>query len=284
MMGGPMMGGMHPSFGNASGRFFESVWAFPGDIYGETCPNFLIKVPFAPCEICMEASQTDSRYGDRGRQPELSRGVQVPLLIRFQQPSRELDATKGCEVNTVHISAWGHTRDAMCVVKVMRPGTYVASISMPMRYSCHRMIFRTYSSPFEVQVTPLTSARHFISVQASEPLNAIPFSLVGMIQVRNNAERLPQMFDESEGKGRTGSLQVLSEVRRNLRRQTERFLSQHNVDRLDHLAMRAGSMADDAAHGSLAVVAGMHAGGGGPFAHRGNDQGMQVVGSFGGRP
>lgn len=146
-------------------------------------------------------TQTDLRYGDNHDTPELSRAMQAPLLLRFFQCSKDVDDNGGGEIYMVHMSAWGHTRDASCSVKVMKPGKYLAMVSIPAKYTCHRMIFRCYSTR-PLVMKPITQHRSWIAVNPSMPLNAIPYSLCGFQRVDALSEKLPQMFDEAEGRGK----------------------------------------------------------------------------------
>lgn len=196
---GPGLPGSPFTPGYLPGAWFEEIWAYQGEIYGETAPSFLIECPQAPVVITMEVSQTDARYSDREVEYEHGRGVQAPLLLRFFQCSREVDEQHGGEVHLVHLSAWGHCRDAMCVVKVMQPGKFVAMVSMPMRYQCNRMLFRTYST-LPIVVKP-TAHRAFISVAPAMPLKAMAYTLTGFPRLDKWEDRLPEMFDEHDGKG-----------------------------------------------------------------------------------
>jgi hypothetical protein len=208
-------------------EFHEQLWALQDLVTAETSPSFMIEVkdqidmgPFSrvqgyPVEIVMEVSQTDHRFSQphkivytklTGAKIAHSRQVvreeQASLLLRFFQCSKEVDETRGGEVYMAHMSAWGHCRDAMCCVKVNHPGKYLAMVSMPARYECDRMLFRCYSRPFPVKVTPITGHRAFVTCVSNHPLHAIPYSLVGLPKIRDTNERLPEMFDEDEGKGR----------------------------------------------------------------------------------
>jgi len=183
--------------------WFEELWAYQGTVYAESAPSFLIEVKNCPVVITLEASQTDVRYSNASEVPEYGRHVQVPLLCRFFQCSMEVDEHHGGEIYMVHMSAWGHCRDAMTTVKVMKPGKYLAMTSMPMAYQCNRMIFRTYSS-LPINVRPVVEHHAFVSVAPASPLNAIPYTLVGFARITDWDERLPSPFDENEGKGRKG--------------------------------------------------------------------------------
>lgn len=181
--------------------FFEEIYAFQGDVYTETSPSFLMEILETPNELVLEVTQTDLRYGDNHDTPELSRAMQAPLLLRFFQCSKDVDDNGGGEIYMVHMSAWGHTRDASCSVKVMKPGKYLAMVSIPAKYTCHRMIFRCYSTR-PLVMKPITQHRSWIAVNPSMPLNAIPYSLCGFQRVDALSEKLPQMFDEAEGRGK----------------------------------------------------------------------------------
>eukprot|EP00913_Durusdinium_trenchii_P021820 g20502.t1 len=126
--------------------FFEEIYAFQGDVYTETSPSFLMEMP-----------------------GPLSRAMQAPLLLRFFQCSKDVDDNGGGEIYMVHMSAWGHTRDASCSVKVMKPGKYLAMVSIPAKYTCHRMIFRCYSTR-PLVMKPITQHRSWIAVNPSMPL------------------------------------------------------------------------------------------------------------------
>ncbi|CAJ1440755.1 unnamed protein product [Effrenium voratum] len=180
--------------------FFEEMYAFQGDVYTETSPSFLMEILDVPNELTIEVTQTDLRYGDHDT-PELGRPMQAPLLLRFFQCSREVDDNGGGEIYMVHLSAWGHTRDASLSVKVMKPGKYLAMVSIPAKYTCHRMIFRCYSTR-PLVMKPITQHRSWIAVNPCQPLNAMPYSLCGFQRVDALSEKLPQMFDEAEGRGK----------------------------------------------------------------------------------
>lgn len=105
------------------------------------------------------------------------------------------------EIYMVHMSAWGHCRDAVCGVKVMRPGKYLAMVSIPVQYVCHRMIFRCYSTR-PLAMKPITQHRAWVAVNPSMPLDAMPYHLAGFMRVDAYSEKLPQMFDEAEGRGK----------------------------------------------------------------------------------
>lgn len=181
--------------------FFEEIYAFQGDVYTETSPSFLMEILDTPNELILEVTQTDLRYGDAHETPELARAMQAPLLLRFFQCSKDVDDNGGGEIYMVHLSAWGHTRDASLSVKVMKPGKYLAMVSIPAMYTCHRMIFRCYSTR-PLVMKPITQHRSWIAVNPSMPLNAIPYSLCGFQRVDALSEKLPQMFDEAEGRGK----------------------------------------------------------------------------------
>merc|ERR1719246_200750 len=83
----------------------------------------------------------------------------------------------------------------------MRPGKYLAMVSIPAKYTCNKMIFRTYSTK-PLAMKPITSHRSWISVNPAMPLDAMPYSLAGFQRVDAYSEKLPQMFDEAEGRGK----------------------------------------------------------------------------------
>merc|ERR1740123_1739770 len=83
----------------------------------------------------------------------------------------------------------------------MMPGKYLAMVSMPLQYTCDGMIFRTYSTR-PISMKPITQHRSWIAVNPAMPLNAIPYSMSGFMRVDALTERLPQMFDEAEGRGK----------------------------------------------------------------------------------
>jgi len=181
--------------------WYEEMWAYQGVVYSETAPSFLIETLDVPNEITLEVSQTDMRYSDPHEEPENGRRIQAPLLLRFYQCSREVSDEGGGEIYLVHLSAWGHCRDASCSVKVMRPGKFLAMISLPVRYVCDKMIFRVYSTK-PIAMKPITQHRSWLPVIPAMPLDAIPYSLAGFMRVDAYSERLPQMFDEAEGRGK----------------------------------------------------------------------------------
>jgi len=180
--------------------YYEEMWAFQGDVFTETAPSFLMEILDVPTEITMEITQTDLRYGDSHDTPELGRPMQAPLLLRFFQCSADANDKTGGEIYMVHLSAWGHTRDASTSVKVYKPGKYLAMVSVPGKYTCHRMIFRCYTSR-PIVMKPITQHRSWIAVNPAMPLNATPWSLCGFQRVDSLSEQLPQMFDEASGRG-----------------------------------------------------------------------------------
>lgn len=204
-LGNPAVTGIPYSPGWVLGQpFYEEMWAFQGDVYTETAPSFLMEINDVPNEITLEVSQTDLRYGsnpdDDNDTTDLERPLQAPLLLRFFQCSPEVNAAGGGEIYMVHLSAWGHTRDASTSVKVYQPGKYLAMVSLPGQYACHRMIFRSYSTR-PVAMKPITQHRSWISVAPAFPLDASAYSLCGFQKIDAVSETLPQMFNESEGRG-----------------------------------------------------------------------------------
>jgi len=183
--------------------WYEDLWAFQAQVYAESAPCFLIDVHQVPCEITLEVSQTDQRFTGAGTGDDLifGRQVQAPLLLRFYECSREVSEESGGEIYLVHLSAWGHTRDACTGVKVMKPGKYMAMVSVPAKYSCDKMIFRTYST-FPIRLSPVVNHRSYVAVQPARPLGAMPYSLCGFQRIESSREQMPQMFDESEGRGK----------------------------------------------------------------------------------
>lgn len=204
----------------------EKMWCFKGNVVSESCPSFLIDVPRPGVEIVMAVGSTDHRYSDWMTTPEASRHMQAPILVRFFQASKEVDLTHGGEIYMVHMSSWGHDRDAMCVVKVLHPGRYVAMVSMPAKYLCKRMIFRTYSSDY-IDLHPITQHKSLIIVNPGMPLSAIPYSLTGWPRIDAYSEKLPQMFDEEEGKGKPMT------APRGMFKGLAKFEKQPDVDRPD---------------------------------------------------
>merc|ERR1719203_501752 len=63
------------------------------------------------------------------------------------------------------------------------------------------MIFRTYSTK-PLAMKPITNHRSWVPVNPAMPLDAIPYSLSGFQRVDALSERMPQMFDEAEGRGK----------------------------------------------------------------------------------
>lgn len=169
--------------------WFEEMWAYQGTVDSETAPAFLLDTADAPIEITFEATQTDLRYPGlpNGRlvdmdELETSRPIHAPLLLRFYQCSKEVNEAQGGEIYLVHLSAWGHCRDAVCGVKVMRPGRFLAMVSIPAGYSCNRMIFRAYATR-PIHMRPITKHRHFVMVNPAMPLDAIPYHLAGFMKM-----------------------------------------------------------------------------------------------------
>lgn len=181
--------------------WFEELWAFQGSVYSETAPTFLMEILDAPNTVCMEVSQTDVRYSDRNDEKDLGRGLQAPLLLRFYQCDPHFNDVSGGEIYFVHMSPWGHCRDASCGVKVLRPGKYLAQVSLPARYICNRMIFRAYTTK-PLAVKALTHHRSCVAIEPSFPLHAVPFSLAGFGRVDGVGEQFPRLFDEAEGRGK----------------------------------------------------------------------------------
>jgi hypothetical protein len=201
---------------DAKNPWLEKMWAFRGEVVCENCPTFVIQVQNDGTELVMDAQSTDMRHSHNLEIPQTSRHMQAPLLLRFFQCSEEVEFREkpgtrghvellngqGGEIYMVHMSAWAHTRDAMCCVKVLTRGTYVAMVSMPSKYTCDKMIFRVYSSKPKVYVGYLEAHKRLMAVNPGRPLAAIPYSLTGIPRIDEYSERLPQMFDEDEGKGK----------------------------------------------------------------------------------
>jgi hypothetical protein len=153
-------------------------------------------------------------HQEAGEHGFILREPQAPLLLRFFQCSADMEFQIGTsqaghmpmaeardgEMHQVHMSAWSHTRDAMCCVKIGRTGVYMAQVSMPSQYSCRRLVFRTYSTQ-PVRVACFHMPRNMIITNAGAPLGAIPYSLTGLPRIDSANDRLPRMFDEDEGTG-----------------------------------------------------------------------------------
>lgn len=199
-LGSPQQTGIPYSPGWVVGYpWYEEMWAFQGDVFNETAPSFLFDIKEVPSELTLEISQTDLRY-EESKGPDRGRHVQAPLLLRFYQCSEGVSEIQGGELYLVHTSAWGHARDAMCGVKVLKPGKYIAMVTLPDQYDCFRMLFRCYSTrPVAMKV--VTSHRAWIAVQGSVPLHAIPYSLTGFMRVDSIGKTLPMLFDEADGRG-----------------------------------------------------------------------------------
>mmetsp|Transcript_107925 Transcript_107925/g.168676 ORF Transcript_107925/g.168676 Transcript_107925/m.168676 type:complete len:712 (-) Transcript_107925:23-2158(-) len=206
-----------PAYSTDETPWYEKMWAFRGEVVCENAPTFVIQVREPGTELVMDAQSTDQRHSHSLDIPDTSRHLQAPLLLRFFQVSDEVEfrpkpgATnghlelvngQGGEIYMVHMSAWAHTRDAMCCVKVLAPGNYVAMVSMPSKFCCEKMIFRTYSSKRHVFVGYLEAHKQLMAVNPGKPLAAIPYSLTGIPRIDEYSERLPRMFDEDEGKGK----------------------------------------------------------------------------------
>lgn len=178
---------------------FEEMWACAEAVNSENSPTFLMDIDNAPLTITLEVSQTDKRFMSKG-----GRRPQTPLLLRFYQCSHDVTQHSGGEIHLVHSSAWGHCRDAMTAVKVKQNGKFLAMISIPHRQmglNCNRMIFRTYSDK-KINLVPIIKHRQFVAVCPGYPLNAIPYTMVGFARLDSMTERLPQMFDAEDGKGK----------------------------------------------------------------------------------
>eukprot|EP00929_Paragymnodinium_shiwhaense_P111828 TRINITY_DN80116_c0_g1_i1.p1 TRINITY_DN80116_c0_g1~~TRINITY_DN80116_c0_g1_i1.p1 ORF type:complete len:1252 (-),score=374.29 TRINITY_DN80116_c0_g1_i1:176-3931(-) len=183
--------------------WFEELWAYQGDVHIDNAPCFILEVPQVPNEIVLEVSQSDLRFTDSDATDDfaLGRGVQAPLLLRVFQCSKEVTDMTGGEIYLIHLSAWGHTRDASTAVKITSPGVYMAMVTMPSSFVSNRMIFRTYST-FPLIVRPCTNHRSFVCVNPAQPLCGMPYSLAGFMRIDSAKDRLPQSFDEAEGRGK----------------------------------------------------------------------------------
>eukprot|EP00929_Paragymnodinium_shiwhaense_P057682 TRINITY_DN28882_c0_g1_i1.p1 TRINITY_DN28882_c0_g1~~TRINITY_DN28882_c0_g1_i1.p1 ORF type:complete len:840 (+),score=108.07 TRINITY_DN28882_c0_g1_i1:110-2629(+) len=184
--------------------WFEQMWKFAGDVHADTAPCFIIDVPAVPNEITMMISQGDHRHEheqEAGDSYHFGRSVHAPLLLRFYQCSKEVTDVSGGEIYLVHLSAFGHTRDACTAVKVKAPGRYLAMVTIPSKYVCKGLTFRTYSLT-PIKITTVTGHRSYISVTPAQPLNAMPYHLAGFMRVDRVQEALPQQFDEAEGRGK----------------------------------------------------------------------------------
>jgi len=165
-----------------------------------------------------ESLPIDRNPNQPGAEGYFVREPQAPLLLRFYQCSNDMEFKIGTaqdgnmpvaearegEMHLVHLSAWAHTRDSMCVVKVGRPGVYLAQVSMPSQYSVRRLVFRTYSSK-PVRVAYFNWPRNMMNTNAGAPLGAIPYSLTGLPRIDSSNDKLPRMFDEDEGAGKKNS-------------------------------------------------------------------------------
>jgi len=215
--------------------WFEELWAFQNSVVTETAPSFLFEVRDTPCVITVEVSQSDVRFTETDKDRGGSRGMQAPLLLRFYQCSREVTDQGGGEIYLAHLSAWGHCRDACCGVKVLRPGKFLAMVSLPARYTCDRMIFRSYSTK-PLAMKPIVNHRSWIAVNPSRPLDVMPYSLAGFQRVDALSEKLPQMFDEAEGRGKPmangqgGNLTGIHSKRMHVKSALEKRLGSSELD------------------------------------------------------
>jgi len=223
--------------------WFELIFAYDGHqepITAMNCPSFLIDVPEPHTVIILDAGQTCMRFPQteehQKARPTYSRHEQAPLLVRFFECSRDMKfnlydnprqgeymakASATGEIYMVHMSAWAHTRDAMCCVKVLRPGRYAALVSMPSKYIFDRMTFRCYSDK-RVGCRFLEAHRSMVAVNPGMPLGAIPYSLTGIPKIDGYRDHLPRMFDEDEGKGVTLMGPNMPEWQREIRSKFER--------------------------------------------------------------
>lgn len=148
----------------------------------------------------------------------IERLVEAPLLLRFFQlsgdtefisePKRMTDpslmpvgSARSGEMHLVHMSAWAHTRCAMCCVKVHKKGSYLAQVSMPPQYSCRGLVFRTYTNK-DISVSSFEWPKNMVVTNAGHPLGATPYSLTGLPRIDSSQDHLPRMFDDEHGKGR----------------------------------------------------------------------------------
>jgi hypothetical protein len=222
-----------PAYSTDQSPWYEKMWSFRGEVVCENSPTFVIQVKEPGTELIMDAQSTDQRHSHNLEVPDTSRHMQAPLLLRFFQCSEEIEFrpkpgranghlelvnNQGGEIFLCHMSAWAHTRDAMCCTKVLAPGNYVAMVSMPSKFTCEKMIFRTYSSKRHVFVGYLDAHKQLMSVNPGKPLAAIPYSLTGIPRIDEYSERLPRMFDEDEGKGKNLARPWQNEVREKIER------------------------------------------------------------------
>lgn len=142
------------------------------------------------------------------------REPQAPLLLRFYECSKDMEyliksapphvmpdaESRHGELHLVHMSAWAHTRNAMCCVKVRRGGTYMASVTMPSQYSCQRMCFRTYSNQI-IQTANFQWPRNLIITNPGAPSGAFAYSLTGLPRIDGPSDALPRMHDDDGGEG-----------------------------------------------------------------------------------
>merc|ERR1712013_813104 len=62
-------------------------------------------------------------------------------------------------------------------------------------------MFRTYSTSKMVKVAFLDQHKSLLPINPAMPLCAIPYSFTGFPRIDEYSERLPQGFEEHEGKG-----------------------------------------------------------------------------------
>lgn len=155
----------------------------------------------------------------------IERLIEAPLLLRFFQCSGDTEliqsrapsvaggaeqglmpvmSARSGEMHLVHMSAWAHTRCAMCCVKVHKKGSYLAQVSMPPEYSCRGLVFRTYTNK-KISVASFEWPKNMITTDAGHPLSATPYSLTGLPRIDSSQDHLPRMFNEDQGKGRPGA-------------------------------------------------------------------------------
>lgn len=227
-----------PAYSSDETPWFEKMWSFRGEVVSENAPSFVIQVKEPHTEIVCDVQSSDMRHSRALEVPSTTRHMQAPLLLRFFQVSDEVQFKlkgkvvngrnddghmelvngQGGEIYMAHMSSWAHTRDAMCAVKVLQPGNYVVLVSMPGKYTCEKMIFRTYTSKRHVYVGYLEAHKKLMAVNPGKPLAVIPYSLTGIPRIDEYSERLPRMFDEDEGKGQNRMHMWQDDVRGDIER------------------------------------------------------------------
>jgi len=163
-------------------RWFESVFANPGEVTRHSEPEFNISVPAStcPCDVVISVEQIDPRM--LASSP--ARGTPAAVLVKVYESLDGGGANQGVYSNQlVCKSNWIPVRDSMAGFTATRGGDFKVVVELAdSSVKIDRMIFRCYASKPNVRVFAATAtASHALAVPSAPPAGQ-RLSFVGSVR------------------------------------------------------------------------------------------------------